>query len=226
MRLKLATGILLLGGAASLSAETLADLSARMDLAAASFRGMTSKLKRISYTAVIKDTSEDAGSIAMKVSGKSDMHVRVDFATPDEKTWAFRGRKAELYIPKINTVQEYDLGKHGRLIDQFLLLGFGTKSRELAKSYHMKHVGVEQLDGAAASKLELVPKSEEALKHLKRVEIWFPAGGGSPVRQKFYLGSGDYMLVMYWGMKLEANLPDSAVRLALPANVKREFPGR
>jgi outer membrane lipoprotein-sorting protein len=56
------------------------------------------------------------------------------------------------------------------------------------------------------------------------VEIWFSQESGNPVQQKFYMGSGDYMLVNYAETKLDANLPEQAVRLKLPANVKREYP--
>jgi outer membrane lipoprotein-sorting protein len=205
-------------------ADSLPELLSRMDRAAGDFRGMTAKLRRASYTAVIKDLSEEKGSIAMKSQKQKDMQVLVDFTSPDVKTWAFRGRKAELFIPKINTVQEYDLGKHSRLIDQFLLLGFGSSSKDLARTYDLKYGGEESIEGTKTSKLELVPKSEDARQHLKRVEIWFGQETGYPVQQKFYLGSGDYMLVNYAETKLDANLPDAAVRLKLPANVKREYP--
>jgi outer membrane lipoprotein-sorting protein len=80
------------------------------------------------------------------------------------------------------------------------------------------------VEGQKSSKLELTPKSEEAREHLKKVEIWFPLTSGYPIQQKFYLGSGDYMLVSYQETKLDANLSDKAVRLELPPNVKREYP--
>jgi len=195
-----------------------------MDASATEFRGMTSQLKRITYTAVIKDTAEESGSIAIKVAKPGQMQVLVAFTAPDEKTWAFRGRKAELFIPKINTVQEYDLGKHGRLLDQFLLLGFWSTSKQLSKNYTLSYGAEETVAGRKASRIELVPKSEQAREHLKRVEIWFPANSGNPIQQKFYLPSGDYVLVTYTGMKIEPNIPESAVRLNLPPGVKREFP--
>jgi outer membrane lipoprotein-sorting protein len=207
-------------------AETLKDVLARVDQAAASFRGMTAKITKASYTAVIKDLTEESGRIAMRVGKNREMEVRVDFQQPDIKTWAFRGRKAELFLPKINTVQEYDLGKHGRLLDQFLLLGFGSTSRDLEKNYTLSLAGEESLHGAKTSKLELIPKSAEARQHLMKVEIWFPQESGYPVQQKFYQGSGDYVLVSYSETRLESNIPDSAVRLVLPKAVKREFPQR
>lgn len=216
--------VILCAISAAAQGETLQELQARIDQSAATFRGMTAKLRRLSYTAVIKDTSEEQGTIAIKATKPKEMQVKVDFTSPDVKSWAFRGRKAELFIPKINTVQEYDLGKHGRLLDQFLLLGFGSTVKDLQKSYTLKLTGEESLGGVKASRLELVPKSEEARGHLQKVEIWFPLTAGNPIQQKFHLGSGDYMLVTYQDTKIDPNLPDAAVRLVLPANVKREYP--
>jgi outer membrane lipoprotein-sorting protein len=207
-----------------LSAEPLADVLARVDQAAAQFKGMRAKLKRVSYTAVIKDTSEESGTLAIRAGKPGEMQVRVDLTSPDEKTWVFRGRKAELYIPKINTVQEYDLGKQGRLVDQFLLLGFGSRSQELSRNYTLSLGGEDTVSGQKATRIELVPKSKEAREHLTKVEIWFPHTSGSPLQQKFYLTSGDYMLVSYADLRLEPNLPDTAVKLNLPKNVKREYP--
>jgi outer membrane lipoprotein-sorting protein len=72
--------------------------------------------------------------------------------------------------------------------------------------------------------LELVPKSSEARQHLTKVEIWFPHESGFPIQQKFYQGSGDYVLVSYSETRLESHIPDSSVRLVLPKSVKREYP--
>ncbi len=205
-------------------ADPLSDVLARVDQSAAAFKGMKAKLKRVSYTAVIKDTSEESGALAIKAGKPGEMQVRVDLTSPDEKTWVFRGRKAELFIPKINTVQEYDLGKQGRLVDQFLLLGFGSRSKELGKNYSLALGGDETVGGQKTTRLDLIPKSSDAREHLTKVEIWFPQNSGNPLQQKFYLTSGDYMLVSYRDLQLEPNLPDSAVRLNLPKGVKREYP--
>lgn len=208
----------------NLGAETLRDVLARMDQSSASFRAMTAKIRKSSFTAVIKDLSEESGSISMRLGKNREMELRMDLTSPDQKSWAFRGRKAELYVPKINTVQEYDLGKHGRLLDQFLLLGFGSTSKDLEKNYTLKLIGNESLQGKETSKLELVPKSSAAQEHLKKVEMWLPHEAGHPIQQKFFQSSGDYVLVSYSETKLESALPDTAVRLNLPKGVKREYP--
>lgn len=205
-------------------ADSLKEVMARMDGAASGFRGATAKIRKLSYTAVIKDSSEEKGMVTILRAKPKEMQLRMDLTSPDTKAWVFRGKKAELYLPKINTVQEYDLGKYSRLLDQFLLLGFGSTSRDLQKSYTIKFIGEETVEGQKASKLELTPNAEQAREHLRRVEIWFPLSGGLPIQQKFFQNSGDYVMVTYSDLKLDSNLAESAIRLTLPKDVKREYP--
>jgi outer membrane lipoprotein-sorting protein len=212
--------------AAAASAETLPQLMSRIDTGAAEFRGMTARIKKHQHTAVIDDDSTESGVISMRRGKGSDVQVRIDFTEPEAKSWAFANRKAEVYYPKIQTVQEYDLGKQGKLLDQFVLLGFGSNSKELAKNYDMKLLGDDAIAGQKTTRLELIPKSEQAREHLKKVEIWFPDNTPYPLQQKFFQASGDYTVVSYAELKLQPNLPDSAVRLILPKGVKREFPQR
>jgi outer membrane lipoprotein-sorting protein len=55
--------------------------------------------------------------------------------------------------------------------------------------------------------------------------LWI-AESGYPAQQKFYLPAGDYSLVTYINLKPNVDMPDSALKLKLPKNVKREYPQR
>src|SRR5437588_8288411 len=124
----------------------------------------------------------------------------------------------------MQTVEEYDTGKYRDLLDQFLLLGFGTSGKELAAAYHVKVLGSDTVAGEKAARLELVPKSVDALKNLKKVEIWIAESSVYPVQQKFYLPAGDYRLVTYTNVKMNPGLSDSDLKQKLPKDVKRVFP--
>ena len=137
---------------------------------------------------------------------------------------ALDGAKAELYYPKIKTVQEFDLGKYRGLVDQFMLLGFGNSSQELAGAYTIQVVGAQAMAGEAATQLELIPKSKQVLQHLTKVELWISDATGYPVQQRFLLPGGDYRTVTYTNVKINPNLSDSALKLQLPRGVKRETP--
>ncbi|MFN0101757.1 MAG: LolA family protein [Bryobacteraceae bacterium] len=210
-------------GAAS-AAETLGAVQARMDKSAAAFTSMTARVKKVSFTAVIKDTSSEFGTFTIKKVKPGDMRVRMEIEKPDARSVALSRKKYEVFLPKINTVQEYDLTQYGRLVDQFLLLGFGTPVKDIAKSYDMVVTGTDTIDGKQATRVELRPKTEAVKEHLKLVEIWIPQNDGNPIQQKFLQPSGDFVQSTYMDVKVNPLLKDADVQLTLPKNVKREKP--
>lgn len=208
------------------SAASASDVLARLDAAAPSFRGATARLRRQSYTAVIKDTTEESGTMALLKGKGKDLRMLIEFQKPDARTVAVAGRKAEIFYPKITTVQEYDLGKYGKLVDQFLLLGFGTPGKELTRSYSVTMTGEETIGGKKTTRLELTPKAADVRTQLAKVELWVPDGSAYPIQQKFHQPSGDYTLVTYSDVQVNPTLTASAVQLQLPAGTKREYPQR
>lgn len=212
-------------GAFSLYADdTLESVITRMDRSASSFQALSSDVRRLAHTEVINEDNIDTGTMLLKRTKPSDMRMLVNLTNPDPKSVALQGRKLEIYFPKIQTVQEYDVGKNRELMDQFLLLGFGSSGRELASAYAMKVLGPETVAGRKATAVELAPKSEQVLRHLKKVQLWIPEDNGYPIQQKFFLPGGDYMLVTYTNTKFNPRLSDDNLKLKLPKGVKREFP--
>jgi len=216
--------LLLLTFVSAYAAESLQAVQARMDKAAAEFTSLKSRVKKVSYTAIIKDTTTETGEFIIKKMKGGDVRVRMEVEKPDVRSIALSRKKYEVFLPKINTVQEYDLSQYGKLIDQFLLLGFGTPVAELQKSYTMRVTGAESIDGKAATKVELTPKADSIKAHLKLIEVWIPPNDGNPVQQKFTQPSGDYILTTYFDVKVNPLLKDADVQLTLPKNVKREKP--
>lgn len=212
-------------GSGLAAADTLDAVLNRMNQEAASFHEMTARFKKATYTAVLNDTTQETGSLWLKRSG-SNVQMRTEITQPDPRSVGVAGNAAQIFYPKINTVQIYDLGKNKGLVDQFLLLGFGGSGRDLQRSYTVRFAGQETLDGRPASHLLLTPKSKEALEQFKQVELWIPETGGHPVQQKFLQPGGDYYLVTFSDIQMNPTLPDSAFRLQLPANVKKEYPSK
>jgi outer membrane lipoprotein-sorting protein len=56
--------------------------------------------------------------------------------------------------------------------------------------------------------------------------VWLAENDGYPVRQKLYQGAGDYNQATYSDLKINPPMQESDVRLNLPKNVKKEFPGK
>jgi outer membrane lipoprotein-sorting protein len=223
IRAAILLGLASTGLAFSTAPDSLENLLARMDSAGASFKAISADVRWVTHTAVINEDIVDTGSLLLKRS-KHDMRMLVEFKEPDPKTVALHDSKLEIYHPKMQTVEEYDIGRHRELLDQFLLIGFGTTGKELAAAYTMKVLGADTVGGREATRLELVPKSQEVRKSLKKLELWIPESEVYPVEQKFYLAAGDYKLATYTNVKMNPAVTDSDLKLRVSKDVKRVFP--
>ena len=224
MRAKVAAVVLTMlcvRGAAA--ANTLDAVLARMDQTASAFKSLAAQLRKVTHTAVINEDSIDSGSILLRRTHK-DMRMLVEFTDPDPKSVALHGERIEIYYPKMQTVEEYDMGKNRALVDQFLLVGFGTSGKELSAAYQIKLLGEENIGGVNTTHLELIPKSEEVLKQFRKLELWIGDTGGYPVQQKITQRGGDYHLFTYTGVKLNAPHSDAELKLKAPKNAKHVTP--
>jgi outer membrane lipoprotein-sorting protein len=212
------------GWGAPPAGNSLAAVFALMDEAAAKFKGLQADMQELSHTAVINEDSISAGTITVKRPKPYDIRALIDFQPPNPRKVMISGVKVDIYYPGINTVQEYNMGKSRSLVEQVMLLGFGSNSRDLESAYSSRLGGPETVAGQKATRIELIPKSPDVLAHLKRVDLWISDTMGIAVQQKLFETGGDYLLATYTNIKLRPNLPDSAVKLDLPKSVKREYP--
>jgi outer membrane lipoprotein-sorting protein len=203
--------------------ETADAVLARMNNESSNFHQISAKLTKSDYTAVLNDAQSESGQMWLKRNG-SDIVMRTDFSAPQSRSVAVGRGTAQIYYPKINTVQIYDMGKAGVLVDQFLVLGFGSSGKDISKNYIVKLAGEETINGEKASRLELTPKSPKVSDQISKVELWIPLNAGHPIQQRVTQPGGDYYLFAYSDIKLNPGLPESAFRLELPAGVKKEYP--
>ncbi len=68
---------------------------------------------------------------------KGGMRGVVIFDKPDPRTIYFAGKSLQVFYPKANNVEIYDTAKHTSVIDEIILLGFGTSGAELRKNYQV-----------------------------------------------------------------------------------------
>lgn len=115
------------------SALTLEVVLQQLDDNARDYHSMTANVDRTKVTVVVNDKSTESG----KIWARGD-NMRIDLESPDARTVLRRGDKLYIYTPGLKRVEEYDLGKHRDMVDQFLLLGFGTSGEgfEQALSDH------------------------------------------------------------------------------------------
>jgi outer membrane lipoprotein-sorting protein len=194
---------------------------AMMDHAAADFHTLSADVEHIKYTDVVKDTSTESGHFYVR----RDEKMRIDIAKPDPRTILRTGDELFVYTPKINRVEEYDLGKNRQMVDQYVLLGFGTRVANIQKSYDIAAKGEEDLDGHKTILLELTPKSEDVKKQISRIHMWIDQSSWLPLQQKFFeAGSGDYFVFRYTGLMKNLKIPDSRFKPDWPKNVQKVKP--
>ena len=192
-------------GQASAQATT-ENVLGMMDKSAADFRSLTADLENTKYTDVVKDSSTETGRIFVR----KDQKMRIEILKPDPRTILRTGDSLFVYTPKIKRVEEYDLGKNRAMVDQYVLLGFGTKSQNMLRSYDVKLADEEPLDGRKTFVLELTPKSDDVRHQITKIQMWIDQSSWLPIQQKFYeTGSGDYFIVRYKNMARNVKIPDS-----------------
>jgi outer membrane lipoprotein-sorting protein len=217
-----ATAIALGASAAQTTAKwTTEGVLEMMDKSAKDFRTLTADIENVKYTAVVQDKSTETGQIWVR----HDQKMRIEFTKPEARTILRTGDSLFLYNPKLNRVEEYDLGKNRAMVDQYIRLGFGTKSEDLKKSYLVTVTGEEQLDNRKAIVVELTPKADQIRSQITRIQMWIDEASWLPIQQKIYeTGSGDYILFHYTGMMKNLKINDSRFKQDWPKNASHEKP--
>ncbi|SRR5579884_1813446 len=190
---------------------------ARMDKAAPNFHAMSANVDMVEYQKILDDKTTDKGTLEMQRTGKT---VRAVLSFPD-RVIGFLGKTVRIYYPNLNTYQDYDIGKNTNVLNQFLLLGFGSSGKELAESYDIQLEGTEKVAGQDTSKLLLIPKDSKVKEHLTRIEVWIPNDGANPVQQQFYEPSGNWRRVTYTDMKLNPPI-SGTLEMKLPPGAKKQ----
>jgi outer membrane lipoprotein-sorting protein len=210
----------MLAGALALPAESVDSILSRMDQAAPLFHGVSADIHMITYTAIIGDKTDENGTLKMQRKGGT-VRAIIDFSgQTDAREIAFLGNIIRMYYPKLKMYQDYDVGKNSNVLNQFLLLGFGSSGKELAQSYEITAAGTENVAGVATTKLLLIPKSEGVKQRLSKIEMWIPTDAAYPIQQQFYEPSGNYERVTYSNVKLNPPIKGN-LELKLPSGVKR-----
>jgi outer membrane lipoprotein-sorting protein len=208
-------------GASQQSSWTLESVLKQLDAQAGEFHSLTADLERTKVTVVVNDKSTESGRIYVRRDDK----MRIELTQPDPRTILRDGDDFYIYNPKIHRVEEYNLGKKKSLVDQFLLLGFGTAGSELKKGYSVTLQGEETLDNRKVVLLELLPKSDDVRNQLSKIQLWIDESTWLPVQQKFYeTGSGDYFIILYKNIARNVRIADSEFKPHWPRGTTRVKP--
>ncbi len=193
----------------------------RLNRSADHFTTLTAKLEYTKLTAVVDHTEVQTGQLYYR---KNHRRILIEFLQPEKKEILFRDNKAEIYYPKMKQIQEFDLSKHRDFIDQFLLLGFGTKGDDLKKAYLITVLGETRLGANAVLLVELTPKDERIRTQIHRILLWFDLASWVPVQQKFFEVGGDSLTTRYTEVKVGVRIPRAKLSLSAPRDTKRVKP--
>ncbi|MBI1750514.1 MAG: outer membrane lipoprotein carrier protein LolA [Acidobacteria bacterium] len=200
---------------------TLEDLLKQLDSEAKSFRALSANVERTKVTVVVNDRSTETGQILVR----GDDKMLLELNAPDGRIILRDGGKLFVYNPKAKRVDEYDLGKHRALVDQFLLLGFGSSGSDLKKGYLVTLQGEQVLDKKKVFLLDLTPKSDKVREQFSKIQLWIDEATWLPVRQKFLeTGSGDYLEIHYTNIMRNPKIPDSRFKKLWPKGVTKVKP--
>lgn len=184
----------------------------QMDVAARNFRTTEASVVWEQYEKVIDETSTEKGKIYFRREN-GEIQMAADFVEPDKKYVIYSAGRVQMYQPKIDQVNEYDAGKNRSDLESFLVLGFGGSGHDLLGSYDVKFLGSETVNGVAAEKLELIPKSAHLRNNIARILLWIDPARGISVQQQFFEPGNDYRRAKYSEIQINQKLPESAFKL-------------
>jgi outer membrane lipoprotein-sorting protein len=204
-------------------AQSVDAVLARMDQAAPSFHSMSADVQMLTFTALLSDKTIESGTLEMQRLKPDDVRAVLKFTGAQSSSpWlGFQGKTLRLYYPKLNTYQDIPVGKDSNVLNQYLLLGFGSSGKELAQSYTITFLGTEKVAGQDTSKLLLLPRDQAVKQRLKKVTMWIPNNGANPVQQQFEEPSGNYRLLTYTNITLNPKIKGT-LELKLPSGTKKE----
>jgi outer membrane lipoprotein-sorting protein len=201
-------------------ADSLEDVLKRMDDAASQFKSVSATLAYKDYQKRWDESDEKNGTVHMRLTNKGPEGVW-SFTGKDAQVVSLSGHEARVYKPKAKLQQIYDAGKNVAVMQETLLLGFGSRSAELRKSFDIVLGGPDTVAGKPCTRIQLTPKKKEVLEFYTKIDLWIPDGESNPVQEKIWIGvKGDYKLATYSDVKINPPLPDSTFQFKPPAGTQ------
>ena len=222
MRLPLVASLILaavLPAGARKHPTDLTEILLQMNEAGKRLKTLSANLEYTKVTVLVDDKSTETGQLYFRKGKTTD--IRIDIEKPDNKILLFRRNRGEIYLPKINEIQEYDLEQKSDLVQQFLLLGFGSDTGELKKNYTINYTKEENLAGDYTVLLELTPRKSNVASQISKIQLWVSEESWLPAQQKFFEAGGDYLMARYSAVKVNRGVSGSKFELNAPANAKR-----
>jgi outer membrane lipoprotein-sorting protein len=212
--------LLVLSSAAFAQSNTdLEKVLNQMDTAAKNFRTTEASFVWDEYQKVVDETDTQKGNVYFRRTG-NEVQMVADITEPDKKYVLFSDSKVQIYQPKIDQVTVYNAGKDKAAFESYLVLGFGGGGHDMLKSFDVKYVGTEKIEGQDTAKLDLVPKTSKVRNVFSHIVLWIDPARGVSVQQQLFEPSGDYRLAKYSSIQINQKIPDSVFKLKTTGKTK------
>jgi outer membrane lipoprotein-sorting protein len=218
MKKNIAVAFVVLGVALAAHAQNLEAVLNSMDKAAGDFKTAQTEFVWDQFEKVVGEHDYQKGTMYFRRQG-DDVQMAADITSPDKKYVLFTGGMVSVYVPKAGQVTEYLAGKNKADFETFLVLGFGGRGHDLAKSFDVKYAGMEQVQGINAAKLDLTPKSQKVANMFQTITLWIDPARGVSVQQLFTEKSGDYRLATYSNIQPNPKLSNDVFKLKTSGKV-------
>ncbi len=218
MKKNIAVAFVVLVVALAAHAQNLEAVLNSMDKAAAEFKTAQTEFVWDQFEKVVGEHDYQKGTMYFRRQG-DDVQMAADITSPDKKYVLFTGGVVSVYVPKAGQVTEYNAGKNKADFETFLVLGFGGRGHDLAKSFDVKYSGMEPVQGVNAAKLDLTPKSQKVANMFQTITLWIDPARGVSVQQLFTEKSGDYRLAKYSNIQPNPKLSNDVFRLKTSGKV-------
>ena len=193
-----------------------------MDKAAASFKTTEADFVWDQFTKVVEQTETQKGKIYFRRSG-NEVQMMADVTGPspnDKKSVLFADSKFQLYQPDLDQVTIHNTNKNSEVESYLVVLGFGGRGHDLAKSFDVTYLGSEKLGDVQTEKINLIPKSEKVKNNFDHIILWIDLVRGISVQQQLITLNGDYRLAKYSNIRLNQKLSDSVFKLKTTGKTK------
>jgi outer membrane lipoprotein-sorting protein len=192
----------------------------QMDQTAAEFNTTQAAFVWDQYQRVVDDHDIQKGMVYFRRVG-NEIQMAAEITNPEaQKSVLFTDSRVEVYQPKIDQLTRYNTGKDRATVESFLVLGFGGSGKDMLKSFDVKYIGPEKVNGVDTAKLELVPKSQKGRNMFDHIWLWVDTSRGVSVQQQLFEPSGDYRLAKYSDIQMHQKIPDSVFKLKTTGKTK------
>ena len=198
---------------------TLDQILNRMDQRGATLKSMSSSISQRRWTDILEEFDGGESGYLHFLKEKDKVYLRKDIPQPQRNTLIVRDGEVLYYQPKIKQLQKYNLGKNKDRAE-FLLLGFGSDKQVLQNTYDIRLIAKEEIHRVETYQLELTPISDQVSAFFSKINLWIDTTLWVPIQQKLVEPTGDYLLINFSDIELNAEVPRSKFDLKISEDVR------